>query len=399
MMTDDWTALRQPIVQQFIQEHEGKDSYQLALQAKKHPNIPVQLVAQQIQARQKAKSKLSEWYQTQGIIFPSRLAMEQCSSQATAEYKSSLVSGKTAVDLTGGAGVDTYYLSQSFERADYVEQNPDLAAIAQHNFSQLGTSTIQTHIGDAKTFLSSANPVDLIYLDPARRDYTNQKVFRLSDCSPNVIQLLPQLLKKAKQVMIKTSPMLDINQATQDLGSVQEVHIVVVNNECKEVLYLLSREVNQPSQITAIDLTSSASPLIFTHQEEAEATAALAEPQQFIYEPNAAILKAGAFRTVAQRWNVAKLHPNTHLYTSEKLVPDFPGRSFRLETVLPYQKKAVQAHIPGKKANITTRNFSDSVATVRKKLGLKEGGNTYLFATRTMTKERIVLITQKTSNS
>ena len=394
-MANDWTALCQPIVQQFIREHERGDPYQLALQAKKHPDIPIQLVARQIQARQKAKKKLPEWYQAEGIVFPPLLSMEQCSSEATAKYKSGLVSGKTAIDLTGGAGVDTYYLNQSFEEFHYVEQNLQLAEIARYNFHQLGSSAIQTHVGDAKAFLTSASPVDLIYLDPARRDDLNQKVFRLSDCSPDVTQLLSQLMEKADKVLVKASPMLDINQAIQDLDLVQEIHVVAVNNECKEVLYLLSSQAIKDPKICAVDLTSDTPPLTFTRREETEVRISFAEPQQFIYEPNTAILKAGAFRTVAQRWQLAKLHPNTHLYTSEKLISDFPGRTFRLEAVLPYRKKEVQAHIPSKKANITTRNFGDSVATVRKKLGLRDGGDTYLFATRIQNKQQALLLMQK----
>jgi len=395
---EDWTVLQKPSIQQFIREHERDDPFQLALQAKRYPDIPIQLVTQQIQARQKAKRKLPEWYQTKRIIFPSLLALEQCSSEATAKYKSNLVSGKTGIDLTGGAGIDTYFLNQSFEQISYIEQNPQLAAITQHNFSQLGTSTIQTHVVDAETFLSSVNLVDLIYLDPARRNRDNQKVFRLTDCLPDVTQLLPQLLKKAKQIMIKASPMLDIHQATQDLGSVKEVHVVAVNNECKEVLYLLSAAISESPQITAIDIISNTDPLVFTRQEETATTVHFSEPQQFIYEPNVAILKAGAFRTIAQRWDLAKLHPNTHLYTSDHLHSSFPGRVFKLEAVLPYHKKEVRARIPSRKANITTRNFSDSVATVRKKLRLKEGGDSYLFATRTTANERIILVTRKASN-
>jgi len=192
--------------------------------------------------------------------------------------------------------------------------------------------------------------------------------------------------------------MLDIDQATQDLGSVQEVYVVAVNNECKEVLYLLSATANESPKIVATDIASVSESLVFTRQEETEAIVNYAEPQQFIYEPNTAILKAGAFRTVAQLWNLAKLYPNTHLYTSDELVANFPGRIFKLETVLSYRKKEVQALIPDKKANITTRNFGDSVATVRKKLGLKEGGDIYLLATRTIDNKRIVLLTRKTDN-
>ncbi|MEM6841803.1 MAG: hypothetical protein AAF632_06230 [Bacteroidota bacterium] len=395
MMADDWTVLQKPAIQQFIHEHEHGDPYQLVLKAKKYPDIPVPLVVQQIQARQKARKKLPEWYQAENIIFPPLLSLEQCSSEATARYKSQLVHGKTLIDLTGGAGVDTYYLSQSFEQTQYVEQQKQLTEIAQHNFHRLQANSIQVQVGDAEEFLELASSVDLIYIDPARRNDANQRVFRLSDCSPNVIQLLPQLLDKADKVLIKTSPMLDIYQATQDLGAVETIHVVAVGNECKEVLYLLSAHPPENPIIHAIDIQANAAPLTFTQPEEADTTVNFSEILSFIYEPNTAILKAGAFRTVANRWNLAKLHPNTHLYTSEALVDNFPGRIFELEAVLPYRKKEVQKYIPGKKANITTRNFRDSVATVRKKLGLKEGGDIYLFATRTLSKDQAILLAKK----
>ncbi|MEQ9437829.1 MAG: RsmD family RNA methyltransferase [Cyclobacteriaceae bacterium] len=395
-MTDTELAiLLEAGTQQFIREHASDDPYALALQAKRFPNIPIQQVAEQIQARQKAKKKLPEWYQTEGVIFPPSLAMEQCSSEATARFKSSLVSGTSVVDLTGGAGIDTYYLSRSFERGAYVEQNSRLAAIAQHNFRQLGASSIEIHATDAEAFLSSMEAVDLIYLDPARRDDAQRKVFRLSDCSPDVTSMLPGLLIKGKQVMIKTSPMLDIDAAMNDLGNVDQVYVVAVNNECKEVLYLLSSQVVASPMITALDLANGAAPLQFAREGETKASVSYAEPQRYLYEPHAAILKAGAFRSVAQQYGVAKLHPRTHLYTSEQLVANFPGRTFRIQSVAPYQKKVVRKYVPEGKANISTRNFGDSVATVRKKLGLQEGGDAYLFATATQLQNRVILITQK----
>lgn len=395
MVADNLTVLRQPHIQQFIRKHESSDSYQLSLQAKQYPNIPIQLVAEQIKARQKAKKKLPEWYQTEGIIFPPLLSMEQCSSEATAKFKSSLVSGLTAVDLTGGTGVDTYYLSRRFDQVDYVEQNPSLAAIAKYNFKQLGASTIKTHASDAESFLSSIDSVDLIYLDPSRRDDTNRKVFRLSDCSPDVTQLLSELLAKAQQVMIKASPMLDIDAALQDLKWVSQVYVVAVGNECREVLYLLSPQATASPLIKAIDIASEKDAFIFTREEETQSLVSFSEPLQYLYEPNAAILKAGAFRSVAHQLKLAKLHPHTHLYTSDQPVKNFPGRIFRIEAVVPYQKKKVKEHIPDDKVNITTRNFSDSVATIRKKLGMKEGGDTYLFATQTQEQKRMIIITRK----
>ncbi|MGD1889096.1 MAG: hypothetical protein ACFB15_00575 [Cyclobacteriaceae bacterium] len=394
MINDDLALLQQPRIQQFIREHASDDPYQLVLQAKRHPDIPVQLVAEQIQARQKARTKLPEWYQTAGIIFPPLLSMEQCSSETTARFKGSLVSGTTAVDLTGGAGIDTYYLSHSFEQMHYVEQNSLLVAIAQHNFQRLGSS-IQTHSTTAESFLASIGEVDLIYLDPARRGTSNQKVFQLTDCSPDVVQLLPKLLDKGKQILIKTSPMLDIEAARRDLKLVDQIYVVAVNNECKEVLYLLSAQASDSPFIQAIDLNTDTKPLEFRPKEEAHAEVEFAEPQHYLYEPNVAVMKAGAFRTVAQKWRLAKLHLHTHLYTSQELIPDFPGRTFRVEAVVPYQKKKVQQHVPEGKANVTTRNFTDSVATVRKKLALKEGGDIYLFATRNVSAKHVILIAKK----
>ena len=391
------SVFTQPHIQQFIREHERDDPYQLALQAHRYPNYPIPAIVEQLQARQKAKHKLPEWHATEGLLFPPSLSMEQCSSQATAQFKQRLVQGQQLVDLTGGAGVDTYYLSQSFEQTDYVEQDPALATLAQHNFSVLGAHHVRTHTTSAEVFLQRMrDPADCIYLDPARRDDHNRKVFQLADSRPDVLALRDALLTKSSTVLLKTAPLLDIQAAVQALKKIVQVYIVAVNNEVKEVLYRMANDVPAEPEIIAVNLRGDVEEFFaFYRSQEDQSEASYADPLTYLYEPHAALMKAGAFKLIAQRFELYKLHPNTHLYTSDKLIPDFPGRTFWCQAVVPYQKKAVRQHLVQSKANITSRNFPDSVAAVRRKLGLKDGGDTYLFAARLSRGEPALIITQK----
>ena len=228
-------------IQSFILEHESEDPFQLSLKYDQVDGAPIRLIAEQIAGRQKAKIKLPEWYMTEGIIYPPKLSMEQCSSQSTAEYKASLVGGGVFTDLTGGTGVDTWELSKLFEKGNYVEQDGGLALLARSNLSALKRKNVEVHSATAERYLASiSETVDCIYIDPARRDDNKNRVFLLEDCTPDIVQLLPQLRAKANQVLIKTSPMMDIDLAIKSLGPINEVHIVAVENDCKEVLYLIS---------------------------------------------------------------------------------------------------------------------------------------------------------------
>lgn len=390
-------TLLQPHVQQFLHEHALDDPHQLALNARRYPDLPIPAIAEQLQARQKARHKLPEWYATEGLIFPPALSMEQGSSEATARYKSSLLRGQRLVDLTGGAGVDTYYLSQSFAQTEYVEQDESLATLARHNFSVLGASSIRVHAVSAEAFLNSlSEPVDAIYLDPARRDAHSRKVFQLADSTPDVLELQDKLLAKVATVLLKTAPLLDIQATVQMLKNVSQVHVVAVRNEVKEVLHRLERGCTGESEITAVNLQSSSEEAFsFLRSEEAQAKVTYTDPLTYLYEPHAALMKAGAFKLIAQRFGLDKLHPNTHLYTSNQLVPHFPGRAFRCRAVVPYQKKAIRKLLSEAQANITTRNFPDAVATVRKKLGLNDGGDVYLFAVRLANEQLRIIITEK----
>ena len=390
-------TLTSPKVQRFMREHALDDPHQLALQARRYPDLPIAAIAEQLQARRKAQHKLPEWLATGGLVFPPTLSMEQCSSEATARYKSSLLRGQRLVDLTGGAGVDTYYLSRSFAQTDYVEQDERLAQLARHNFLVLGASSISIHATSAETFLPSLpQPVDAIYLDPARRDAQARRVFQLADSTPNVLELQNELLAKATTVLLKTAPLLDLQATLQALKNVSQVHVVAVRNEVKEVLYRLDREPADGPEITAINLQSlGEEPFSFLRSQEAHAEVTYAEPKTYLYEPHAALMKAGAFKLIAQRFGLSKLHPNTHLYTSDELMSDFPGRTFRCRAVVPYQKKFVRKHVPDGRASITTRNFPDAVAIVRRKLGLDDGGNLYLFAVRLESEQLRIVVTEK----
>ncbi|MBK0401366.1 hypothetical protein I5M27_00110 [Adhaeribacter sp. BT258] len=382
----------------FLEQNKAADPAGLMLQAKRFPGLPVAELVQQIQARQKAKTKLPGWAENFDLIFPANLSVEQASSELTAQFKARLVSGEILVDLTGGFGVDVFYFAQQFRQVYHVEQNETLSETVAFNFEKLGVKNVTFLAQNATVFLENLKQTaDVIYLDPARRGAANQKVHLLEDCEPDVLQMLPALLAKSRSVLLKTSPMLDIDRAVQQLKNVERLWVIAVENECKEVLYQIGQTENPDPEITAVNLNPKTETASFSFRKNNEESAEVrySEPLEFIYEPNAAIMKAGAFRQIADRFGLKKLHRNSHLYTSENLVADFPGRSFRLKTVAKYNKKVLQGLISEKKANITVRNFPETVAQIRQKTGLKEGGDLYLFATTDMHQQPVVLICEK----
>ncbi len=383
-------------VQQFIIDNEHADPFELSLKNKALFGLPTQLIADQIAARKKAKSKLPEWFNTKGIVYPPLLSMEQCSSEETAVHKSKIISGSRLIDLTGGTGVDTFYLSKVFKKVIYVERSDTLCEIAKHNFKILGAENITVINADSEEFIKSyEKKSDAVFIDPARRDESNKKVFMWSDCEPNIIGLQPQLFTVANQVLIKASPLLDISAGSKDLINVSATHVVSVKNECKEVLFLLD-EHRQTNNIHATNYTvNGISNFGFTLEEEQSTQAIYSEPKSYLYEPNSSVLKSGAFKILCQRFDVGKLHLNSHLYTSEDFIPDFPGRIFMINHVTRYNKKELLKLIPDKKANITTRNFPEEVAAIRKKTGIKAGGNTYLYATTVLSDQKVMLICTK----
>lgn len=377
----------------FIMEHADADPTQLMLQAKRYPDIPMREVVEQISARQKAKDKLPSWFAHAGIWYPPKLSMEQCSSEATARWKAARLQGGRLADLTGGFGVDTTLLATGFEQADYVERYEALAGVVAHNLPLLGASHVQVHVQQAEEFLQQMPPADVIYLDPARRGAHNQKVVQLSDCEPDVTRLQGLLLEKAPKVVIKLSPMLDLSRALQQLPSTTQIWVIGVDNECKEVVFVLERDA-APLTVTAANLQGGSwQEFSFEWQQEQQAQAQFApQPLAYLYEPNVCLLKAGAYKLLSLRFPVQKLHPSSHLYTSQQPCPDFPGRQFRIEKAFGLSKKELKENLKDMpKANITVRNFPLTVAELRKKTGLAEGGDTYLFATTLWKGEKVLL--------
>jgi hypothetical protein len=383
---------------------------------------------QQVEGRERTADKLPTFAAIEDWWYPVRLSCEQCSSELAARYKAelvvspvraSLVVGSRMVDLTGGYGVDTYFLSERFAHTDYVEQNEELCRIAEHNKglwvtgyglrdtgyglrdTGYGLRDISIHNSTAEEFLKTAGQYDLIFLDPARRDSHGGKVFRLEDCTPNVVELLPTLLRHGKQIMLKLSPMLDLTQAinklqsdkgTKDQVTKWDVHVVAIKNEVKEVLVVsrLSLE-DRPQTITCIDLVEPEKAFVFTKEQETNCPLAInPSPFAFIYEPNAAILKAGAYKLVGARYGLQKLDVNTHLYTSERLVTDFPGRKWKIEQVV-RDRKDLPAEL--KQANVLTRNYPMTPEQLKKKLHLRDGGTAYLIGARIQGKPTVIRAT------
>ncbi len=385
-------ALLTPEVQKFIRDHENDDPATLMLRAKQHADIPLKEAVEQIQSRKKAKTKLPTWYSATDLIYPPPLSLEQSSSAVTAEYKASLFSGKKFVDLTGGMGIDFSFLSKSFKKGFYVERQANLVKLAPHNMGRLGLTSAVFHHAEADEFLNQTNEkFDLIFLDPARRGNHDQKVFRIEDCEPNVLSLLPLMKSKTKSVLMKTSPLLDIKGAVKDLGGVTEVHVVAVNNEVKELLFIIDDKANENPIIKAIDLTNTEVGFEFNYEEEQDINLAHGGIESYLYEPNVSILKAGAFKSIASQFGLIKLNVNSHLYTSKTPANNFPGRSFKVISEISFNKKELRKAIPNMKANITVRNYPMTVDQIRKKTGLTDGGNHYIFATTDQTGKKVVL--------
>jgi hypothetical protein len=386
--------------QKFLQENSHTPVEELLLRAKKYPELNIPLLVAQIEGKNKAKKKLPSWFNSGQIIYPVKLSMEQCSSELTASYKASLVNGKILIDLTGGFGVDAAAFAEKLDSIIYIERNTELAEIAAHNFQVLKKENIEIRNTDSENFIKDYKAhADWIFIDPARRK-EGSKVFRFSDCEPDVLNLQEALFNIADKILIKTSPLLDIDQAVKELKYVCEVHIVAIDNECKELLFVLDKK-NIPADplIVAVNILkeNKIDRFSFGRKEEMEAEANLSLPEKYIYEPNAAIMKAGAFRSIAAKKGLAKLNKSSHLYTSTELQKDFPGRTFRLLKILKYSKKEILSEIPEGKANITARNFPDSVEEIRKKTGLKDGGHFYLFATKDKNDKTVILLAEKIS--
>ena len=386
---------------QFIEEHLNDDVRELALKYS-NAKVDMALALRQIEARQLLRKKVPSWSDNPDLLFPVHLSVEQCSSEATAQYKASLLQGDTFADLTGGLGVDCFFIAQHFKATDYVELNPELCGLAEHNFSSLrgAPATKQSIINEsAETYLSHCESKDCFFIDPARRDTYGRKTVSIADCTPNVIEMQELLLQKARRVMVKLSPMLDISKALKELKHVSEVHVVAVGNECKELLFIMERDFEGEPVITCANLQTGQPKVQF--MMDCFASLAMTDSASavlsYLYEPNAALMKAGCFDYLSQHYDVHQLHRNSHLFTSEQLVSDFPGRIFAIDGWAPYNKKIKQTLLAGiEKASIATRNFPLSVAELRKSLKIADGDEIYLFATTITGDQKVIISTHKT---
>ncbi|RCS28059.1 class I SAM-dependent methyltransferase [Polaribacter sp. WD7] len=369
-----------PEVQQFITDNLKSEITKLILKGSPFSEISIQELANQITAKQKSEHKLPTWFFTNNIYFPPKISIEQTSSEITAAYKSSLVSGNSIIDITGGFGVDCYYFSKKFDNVTHCEINENLSKIVKHNYNKFGVNTIKTFAGNGFTFLKETKLIfDCIYIDPSRRNDQKRKVFLLKDCLPQIPPKIDFYFTKTNTILIKVSPILDITNTIRELKNVKEIHVVAVHNEVKELLFLLQKNYNNTILIKTINFGKKAIQK-FNFKYLEEASSQYSEPLQYLYEPNAAILKSGAFHQIAASLNVYKLHPHSHLYTSENPV-DFPGRTFKIKSSVEYNKKKINKLFSDKKANITTRNFPKTVAQIRKETKINDGGSKYIFFT------------------
>lgn len=368
-------------VQSFLDEHKDSDLDRLIFKGSPFENITVQELAEQIQSRRKCRNKLPLWHNTAGIVYPSTLNIEQSSSEKAAQYKASLISGEKMMDLTGGFGVDSFYFSRKFDRVAHVEMNRELHDIVKHNLKKVfDVENLECLPGDSIEVLKSTHETfDWIYVDPSRRGNVQERVFRLEDCSPNLVDNLDLILSKTGRILVKLAPFLDISQAIKQLKKVEEVHILAINNEVKELLFLIDKNNTQSVKIKSVNLLKDRMDVLSGEYDSAT-TNNFGPLRTFLYEPNAAIRKAGLYSALSTRYNLDKIHPNSHLFTGEELV-DFPGRVFRVKKKINYNPKKMRRELGLARANITTRNFHDSVAQIRKRTGIKDGGEDYLFFT------------------
>lgn len=381
-------------LKEFINKNLKQNINSLALKKNPFPDYEWSWILNQIQAKQKAEKKLPTWFANDDIIFPSTLSIEQTSSETLAKFKASLISGETLIDLTGGFGVDDLYFAKRFTKVIHCEFQEDLSAIVEHNFKVLNADTIETISGNSIFYLQqSSEKFDWIYIDPARRDDKKSKVFLLKDCTPNVVELQDFLFEKSDNILIKVAPLLDISSILNELSNVKTIYSIGLNNEVKELLIVQQKSFTGQPELIAVNISNDET----IHQDTFSLIDAidshLSIPLSYLYEPFTSYLKTGAYNNIATKFNVFKLHKHSHLYTSEELI-DFPGRSFKIEQVIPYNKKDIKL-LENTKANVTTRNFPLKVEEIRKKHKIKDGGGMYLFFTTDLNNDKIVVICKK----
>ena len=380
-------------IQDFITKNLKADIAKLLFKGSPFKDVNSKELVEQIESKVKSKSKLPFFYKTSNLYYPNKLNIEQTSSEITADYKANIISGNSIIDLTGGFGVDCFAFEETFKKVTHCEINSKLSAIVAHNFKLL-KKDIKVVNEDGVHYLQTQNKeYDWIYIDPSRRNDVKGKVFLLKDCLPNVPKNLDALFEFTDNILIKASPMLDISSAINALNFVKETHVIAVQNEVKELLFILEKSYSGSIAVKTINFTKDTQQ-IFEATFKSNANADFFLVQTYLYEPNSAILKAGLFNEISLQLKLNKLHINSHLYTSKKIIA-FPGRRFEIIQQVPYHLKTIKKELQMSQANITVRNFPESVAQIRKKTKFKEGGDTYLFFTTDLSNKHIVLLCKK----
>jgi hypothetical protein len=383
-------------LKEFIQKHEHADVSALLLKHKTILDVPASFVADQLNARKKARIKFPTLYSNLDVIYPPGINLEQSSSEKAARFKADFISKElrtfdSGVDLTGGFGIDALFISPLFNSYAFVEPNADLLQIAVSNHKAFHAENISYKNISAEDFLTAAGKADFAYIDPSRRTSSNQKVFSLSQCEPDVTKLQDMIFTKTNCLLVKASPLLDIQIGLKELRDVKTIIVLSIDNECKELLFFCEKDSSQEVYVQAVNLERETREIFdFKFSEERLALTSFSEPLEFLYEPNASILKAGAFKLIAMKWGLHKLHQHTHLYTSKDLKADFPGRIFKVKGATKADQKSIAEFFPDGKANITTRNYPLSVDELRKKTGLKDGGNDYLIGLTDPTQKMLI---------
>lgn len=382
-------------IQDYIWAQRQASPAKLALQKSPFQTVSSPELATQIDGWQRTQRKVPLWADKKGLYFPDKLNLEQCSSQETAVFKASLVDkNMRLIDLTGGFGVDSFFFADKVKEVVHCELNDKLSSIVAHNMKQLGRNNVQCVAGDGITYLeNSTSDFDVIYLDPSRR-VNQQKVFRLNDCEPDILKLQDLFFSKASTVITKLAPLLDIQLALASLPHVSDIYIVSLNNDCKELVFKQQKGFDKEANIHAVQLsTATVNYFSFKYSEEKEATPSYSIPQQYLYDPDVSLSKSGAFKSIALAFQLSKLQPSSHLYTSEHLIAHFPGRIFSITETIPIAQFKKQNHI--KQANVATKNFPLKVDEIRKKYKIKDGGPIYLYFTKQIDEQYIVIVAER----
>jgi hypothetical protein len=388
-------SILKPEIQDFINANIGGNVSKLALQKNPFPEMDWIAIINQIEAKSKSKTKLPTWFATKNIIYPNKISVEQTSSEKTALYKSSIVSGESLIDLSGGFGVDDYYFSKKVKNTTHCEINSELSEIVKHNFKELKVQNISCENGDSLEILAKSNQKwNWIYVDPSRRNDTKGKVFMLKDCLPNVPKNLDFYFQNSNSILIKTAPLLDISAGLLELKNVKTIHVVALENEVKELLWELHKDFTGNCTIKTANILKEETVVFDFVLNENSKLPNYDLPEKYLYEPNSAIMKSGGFDEVGIAFGLNKLHKHSHLYTSNQLL-NFPGRVFEIQKTISYTKSEMKLFLETKTANITTRNFPETVENIRKKWKIKDGGNQYCFFTTDANDNKIVLICKK----